>query len=94
VANDIAHWRAQIFARLLLVVFLLGLATAVPSVLLAISEGMWSIAVVDSVALVWIGVIWRWRSLAYTARVVNFLPWPSWSAWPCCSRWGRSARFT
>jgi diguanylate cyclase (GGDEF)-like protein/PAS domain S-box-containing protein len=73
VANDIAHWRAQIFARLLLVVFLLGLATAVPSVLLAISEGMWSIAIVDSVALIWIGVIWRWRSLAYTARVVNFL---------------------
>ncbi|RZT06225.1 PAS domain S-box-containing protein/diguanylate cyclase (GGDEF) domain-containing protein [Duganella sp. CF402] len=73
VANDIAHWRAQIFARLLLVVFLLGLFTAVPSVLLAISEGMWSIAVVDSVALVWIGVIWRWRGLAYTARVINFL---------------------
>ena len=48
VANDIAHWRAQIFARLLLVVFLLGLFTAVPSVLLAVSEGMWSIAVVDS----------------------------------------------
>ncbi|HEX5345157.1 MAG TPA: EAL domain-containing protein [Duganella sp.] len=73
VANDLAHWRAQIFARLLLVVFLLGLATAVPSVLLAISEGLWSIAVVDSVALVWVGVIWRWRSLSYTARVVNFL---------------------
>jgi diguanylate cyclase (GGDEF)-like protein/PAS domain S-box-containing protein len=73
VANDLAHWRAQIFARLLLVVFLLGLATAVPSVLLAISEGLWSIAVVDSVALVWIGAIWRWRSLSYTVRVINFL---------------------
>jgi len=73
VANDLAHWRAQIFARLLLVVFLLGLATAVPSVLLAISEGLWSIAVVDSVALVWIGAIWRWRSIAYTVRVINFL---------------------
>ncbi|WP_343731797.1 EAL domain-containing protein [Duganella sp.] len=72
-ANDIAHWRAQIFARLLLVVFLLGLCTAVPSVLLAISEGMWSIAIVDSVALLWIGVIWRWRRLGYTVRVVNFL---------------------
>ena len=73
VANDIAHWRAQIFAKLLLVVFLLGLATAVPSVLLALSEGMWSIAIVDSVALVWVGVIWRWRTLAYTVRVLNFL---------------------
>ena len=73
VANDIAHWRAQIFARLLLVVFLLGLCTAVPSVLLAASEGMWSIVVVDSLALLWLGVIWRWRALAYTSRVVNFL---------------------
>ncbi|MYN41550.1 EAL domain-containing protein [Duganella sp. FT109W] len=73
VANDIAHWRAQIFAKLLLVVFVLGLFTAIPSALLAASEGMWSIAVVDVVALAWIGAIWRWRSLAYTARVVNFL---------------------
>jgi diguanylate cyclase (GGDEF)-like protein len=73
VANDIAHWRAQIFARLLLVVFLLGAVTAVPSVLLAASEGMWSIVAVDSLALVWLGVIWRWRGLAYTTRVINFL---------------------
>ena len=73
VANDIAHWRAQIFARLLLVVFLLGAVTAVPSVLLAASERMWSIVVVDSLALVWLGAIWRWRGLAYTTRVVNFL---------------------
>jgi diguanylate cyclase (GGDEF)-like protein/PAS domain S-box-containing protein len=73
VANDIAHWRAQIFAKLLLVVFVLGLCTAIPSALLAASEGMWSIAVVDVVALGWIGAIWRWRSLPYTARVINFL---------------------
>ncbi|NGZ82817.1 putative bifunctional diguanylate cyclase/phosphodiesterase [Duganella aceris] len=73
VANDIAHWRAQIFARLLLVVFVLGLCTAVPSALLAASEGMWSIVAVDTLALAWIGVVWRWRGLGYTARVVNFL---------------------
>jgi len=73
VANDIAHWRAQIFARLLLVVFVLGVGTGVPSALLAASEGMWSIAVVDTVALLWIGLIWRWRALSYTARVLNFL---------------------
>ncbi|MFS2005128.1 putative bifunctional diguanylate cyclase/phosphodiesterase [Duganella sp. CT11-25] len=72
-ANDIAHWRAQIFAKLLLVVFLLGLATAIPSVLLAASEGMWSIVIVDTLALAWLGLIWRWRRLSYTARVANFL---------------------
>nr|WP_229215578.1 bifunctional diguanylate cyclase/phosphodiesterase [Duganella sp. CY15W] len=56
-----------------MVVFILGMVTAIPSVLLAVSEGMWSIAIVDTLALVWIGVIWRWRRLGYTARVVNFL---------------------
>ncbi|MCU6500565.1 EAL domain-containing protein [Rugamonas sp. A1-17] len=73
VPNDIAHWRAQIFAKLLLVVFVLGAATAVPSVLLAASEGIWSIVVIDVIALVWLALIWRWRGLPYTLRVVNFL---------------------
>ncbi|MYN20884.1 EAL domain-containing protein [Rugamonas sp. FT107W] len=73
VPNDIAHWRAQIFAKLLLVVFVLGAATAVPSVLLAASEGIWSIVVIDIVALAWLALIWRWRRLPYTLRVLNFL---------------------
>ncbi|MFS2137112.1 putative bifunctional diguanylate cyclase/phosphodiesterase [Duganella sp. Dugasp56] len=73
VPNDIAHWRAQIFAKLLLVVFLLGSATAIPSVLLAASEGLWSIVVIDIVALAWLAAIWRLRRIAYTVRVVNFL---------------------
>ncbi|MBV6321544.1 putative bifunctional diguanylate cyclase/phosphodiesterase [Duganella violaceipulchra] len=73
VPNDIAHWRAQIFAKLLLVVFLLGTATAIPSIGLAASEGMWSIVVIDIVALLWLAGIWRWRRLPYTLRVVNFL---------------------
>jgi diguanylate cyclase (GGDEF)-like protein/PAS domain S-box-containing protein len=73
VPNDIAHWRAQIFARLLLIVFLLGLVTAIPSVLLAAGEGMWSIVVIDTVALLWIGAILALRRLPYTTRVLNFL---------------------
>ncbi|RFP09999.1 MULTISPECIES: bifunctional diguanylate cyclase/phosphodiesterase [unclassified Duganella] len=73
VPNDIAHWRAQIFAKLLLVVFALGTATAIPSILLAASEGMWSIVVIDIVALLWLAGIWRLRRLPYTLRVVNFL---------------------
>jgi len=71
--NDIAHWRARIFARLLLIVFLLGLGTAIPSMLLAASEGMWSIVVIDVIALSWIGAILLLRHVAYTIRVLNFL---------------------
>jgi diguanylate cyclase (GGDEF)-like protein/PAS domain S-box-containing protein len=73
VPNDIAHWRAQIFARLLLVVFVLGLATAIPSVLLAVSEGLWSIAIVDTLALAWLAAILLLKRLAYTTRVIHFL---------------------
>nr|WP_254442354.1 EAL domain-containing protein [Duganella vulcania] len=56
-----------------MVVFVLGAATAVPSVLLAASEGIWSIVVIDIVALAWLALIWRWRRLPYTLRVLNFL---------------------
>ena len=73
VPNDIAHWRAQIFAKLLLVVLLLGLLTATPSALLAAREGMWSIVVIDIGALLWLTAIWRLRGLSYQARVLNFL---------------------
>ena len=71
--NDIAHWRAQIFARLLLIVFLLGVVTAIPSMLLAAGEGMWSIVVIDFVALCWLGAILLLRRVAYTVRVFYFL---------------------
>ncbi|MBY0558171.1 MAG: diguanylate cyclase, partial [Burkholderiaceae bacterium] len=73
VPYDIAHWRAQVFSRLLLVVLVLGALTAIPSVTLAIGERMWSIVATDVAALVWLTVIWRWRSLPYTFRVLNFL---------------------
>jgi diguanylate cyclase (GGDEF)-like protein len=73
VPNDIAHWRAHIFARLLLVVFVLGVATAVPSALLAARQGLWTIVIMDCVALAWIGAIVALRRVSYTIRVVNFL---------------------
>jgi len=71
--NDIAHWRARIFERLLQMVFVLGLLTAVPSSLLSIKLGPWSIVVMDCVAMTWIGAILLLRRVSYTIRVVNFL---------------------
>ncbi|OEZ99986.1 putative bifunctional diguanylate cyclase/phosphodiesterase [Duganella phyllosphaerae] len=72
-ANDIAHWRARIFARLLQVVFVLGLLTAVPSALLAANAGLWSVAIMDCIAVAWIGAILVLRRVAYTIRVAHFL---------------------
>ncbi|PLY40411.1 diguanylate cyclase [Janthinobacterium sp. ROICE36] len=72
-SNDLAHWRGQVFSRLLQVVLLLGCVTAIPSVLLAASEAIWSIVVLDLLAIGWVGVIWHLRAMPYRWRVWQFL---------------------
>jgi diguanylate cyclase (GGDEF)-like protein/PAS domain S-box-containing protein len=71
--NDIAHWRAQIFATLLAIVAVLGAITALPSIALAAREGLWAVAAMDTAALAWVLALWRHKRLPYTLRVVNFL---------------------
>jgi diguanylate cyclase (GGDEF)-like protein/PAS domain S-box-containing protein len=71
--NDIAHWRTQIFARLLSIVAVLGAITAVPSAALAASQGLWPVALMDVLALAWGLAIWRFDRLPYQFRVLNFL---------------------
>ncbi|MBW3512755.1 EAL domain-containing protein [Janthinobacterium sp. NKUCC06_STL] len=72
-SNDLAHWRGQIFARLLQAVLLLGIVTAIPSALLAAREAIWSIVILDVLAIGWIGLIWHWRAMPYRWRVWQFL---------------------
>ena len=72
-SNDLAHWRGQIFTRLLQAVLLLGVATAIPSALLAAREAIWSIVALDLLAIGWIGVIWHLRAMPYRWRVWQFL---------------------
>ncbi len=73
ISSDLAHWRGLVFTRLLQVVLLLGIVTAIPSALLAASEAIWSIVVLDLLAIGWIGVIWHWRAMSYRWRVWQFL---------------------
>ena len=72
-SNDLAHWRGQIFARLLQVVLLLGIVTAIPSALLAAREAIWSIVAIDVLAIAWIAALWHWRAAPYRWRVGQFL---------------------
>ena len=72
-SNDLAHWRGQIFTRLLQAVLLLGIVTAIPSALLAAREAIWSIVALDLLAIGWIGVIWHLRAMPYRWRVWQFL---------------------
>ena len=73
ISSDLAHWRGLVFTRLLQVVLLLGLTTAIPSALLAASEAIWSIVALDLLAIGWIGVIWHSRAMPYRWRVWQFL---------------------
>ncbi|GGC61875.1 putative bifunctional diguanylate cyclase/phosphodiesterase [Undibacterium terreum] len=70
---DIQQWREHVLAAILFVVLVLGSITAVPSVMLALSEGLWSVAIMDVLALVWVFCIWRLRNLSFRLRAVNFL---------------------
>ena len=71
--TDIAHWRADIFSRLLSITLVLGFGTAVPSVALALKEGLWFLAMADIAGVMWLLAIWRLRGWSYRTRVLNFL---------------------
>jgi diguanylate cyclase (GGDEF)-like protein/PAS domain S-box-containing protein len=71
--NDIAAWRIRIFSSLLSVVLALGTVAAIPSIPLLIQQGLWPVALLDTVALAWIFAIWRLERLPYTRRVLHFL---------------------
>ena len=71
--NDIAVWRTRIFSSLLSVVLVLGVIAAVPSMPLLLRQGLWPVALMDTVALAWIFTIWRLERLPYHQRVTHFL---------------------
>ncbi|MFZ6731566.1 putative bifunctional diguanylate cyclase/phosphodiesterase [Undibacterium sp. Ji42W] len=67
------QWREQVLSAILFFVLALGGATAIPSIVLAISENLWSVVVVDIFALGWVATIWRLPFLNYQQRAWNFL---------------------
>ncbi|HEY0586187.1 MAG TPA: bifunctional diguanylate cyclase/phosphodiesterase [Pseudoduganella sp.] len=72
--DQITHWREKIFARLVQVVLVLGLATAVPSMVQALREGLWGVVVVDLAALTWLAALWRLQDIvSYPLRAMQFL---------------------
>ncbi len=71
--DDIAQWRARIFSRLLSIVLVLGAIAAIPSAVVVLRQGVWTVAAMDGAALAWLFVLWRLERLPYTFRVLNFL---------------------
>ncbi|MFZ6655295.1 putative bifunctional diguanylate cyclase/phosphodiesterase [Undibacterium sp. TJN19] len=71
--NGTHQWREQVLSAILFFVLVLGIATAIPSIVLAISEGLWSVVVVDIFALLWVAAIWRVPLMSFEQRAWNFL---------------------
>lgn len=71
--EDLHNWRERILSSILLVIVTLGGITAIPSVMLALSEGLVAIAWIDAIALVWVITIWRLRTLPHSFRTWNLL---------------------
>jgi signal transduction histidine kinase len=70
--EDIDSWREHVLSIILFVVVVLGSVVAVPSILLALRERLWDVAIVDIVALAWVVILWRGRSFSYRLRAWNF----------------------
>lgn len=71
--RDLQFWRDQMLSAILSVALVLGSITAIPSVLMAIRDQLYSIVVIDGLAIGWLFVLWRWRTLSFTAKSWNFL---------------------
>ncbi|SFG20235.1 diguanylate cyclase (GGDEF) domain-containing protein [Duganella sp. CF458] len=72
--DQITHWREKIFARLVQIVLVLGLATAIPSIAQSLREGLWGVVVVDLIALSWLTALWRLQEVvSYPLRAMQFL---------------------
>ena len=73
-SGDVLHdWRERILATILLVVIVLGALTAIPSIWLAVSEGLTSVAWIDGLALGWVVTLWRWQRIPYRWRAWNLI---------------------
>jgi diguanylate cyclase (GGDEF)-like protein/PAS domain S-box-containing protein len=71
--NDISDWRARTFSSLLSVVLVVGGISTAAIMPLLVKQGLWPVALADTAALLWTGLIWRLDRWLYTTRVMHFL---------------------
>ncbi|WP_329603156.1 EAL domain-containing protein [Undibacterium baiyunense] len=72
-ARDLQFWRDQMLNAILSVALVLGTLTAIPSVLMAIRDSLYSIVLIDVLAISWLFVLWRGHFLSFSAKSWNFL---------------------
>jgi diguanylate cyclase (GGDEF)-like protein/PAS domain S-box-containing protein len=72
-ARDLQFWRDQMLNAILSVALVLGTLTAIPSVIMAIRDALYSIVLIDVLAISWLFVLWRGHFLSFSAKSWNFL---------------------
>ena len=70
--DHLAHWRKQLFNTVLTIVLVLGLLTAIPSVMLLGGNTLVVLAL-DGAALIWVASLRLAQGVAYRTRVLQFL---------------------
>ncbi|MDY7539119.1 EAL domain-containing protein [Undibacterium sp. 5I1] len=70
---DLQQWRTDVLSAIVFVGFGLGLITAIPSIALAIKQGLWSVVAIDVIALAWIACLWRLPQLSFKFRAWNLV---------------------
>jgi PAS domain S-box-containing protein len=66
--TSLGEWRQHVFRVLLAALVILATVVATPSIVLALSRGMWHVAVTDGAALALAFVLWRANHLSFHTR--------------------------
>ena len=72
-SQDLQMWRHQMLSAILSVALILGGLTAIPSILMAFRDQMYSVAAMDFLAICFVSFLWRARSLSFTLRCWGFI---------------------
>lgn len=70
---DLQAWRNELLSSILFWAVVLGVITAIPSIVMAIRDDMISVAVVDVIAISWAISIWYLKRLSWITRSWNLL---------------------
>jgi diguanylate cyclase (GGDEF)-like protein/PAS domain S-box-containing protein len=72
-SQDLQVWRNQMLSAILSVTLVLGSLTALPSILLAFRDQLYSVALIDFLAIGFVSFLWSGRALSFTLRSWGFI---------------------
>ncbi len=71
--NVIGYWQDKLMFTLLLAALVFAFPVYIPSVVLSIKEGLFSVAVADTIIYGWVGVLFFRRSIPFTVRASSIV---------------------